>query len=151
NTDGAVIYGVSIAGRYNFIGDFWMRGAATWTDGETDNGEPVRHVSPVFADVHILYSTSKWKIDAFMRYNGMFKYEDLSPSEQDKAYLYTLDEAGLPYVPSWYTINVSASYSINNFLISAGVENIMDVLYRPYSSGISAAGRNVFGGIRYNF
>jgi len=31
----------------------------------------------------------------------------------------------------------------NHFTVSAGIENITDERYRPYSSGLVAAGRNI--------
>ena len=70
--------------------------------------------------------------------------EDLSPSEQDKEFIYATDEDGLPYSPGWYTFNFKVSYKpINTLTLVLGVENILDVRYRPYSSGIVAPGRNV--------
>ena len=151
NADGAVIYGLVLAGRYNFAGDFWFQGAVNWTQGETTNSEPLRHVSPLFADGHVMYINDNWKVDAFVRYNGEMSNQQLAPSEQGKAYLYAPDENGDPYVPAWYTINLSASRAIGDFQLIAGIENISDVLYRPYSSGISAPGRNVYGSIKYRF
>ena len=44
---------------------------------------------------------------------------------------------------------MNASYSLAKFLIlNAGIENILEKLYRPYSSGITAAGRNIVAAIR---
>jgi hemoglobin/transferrin/lactoferrin receptor protein len=39
---------------------------------------------------------------------------------------------------------------LENFEAYFGVENITDQRYRPYSSGISAAGRNFIGSLRLN-
>jgi hemoglobin/transferrin/lactoferrin receptor protein len=36
----------------------------------------------------------------------------------------------------------------DNFILTAGVENILDIRYRPYSSGIVAPGRNFIVGIK---
>lgn len=67
-------------------------------------------------------------------------------SEQEKDYIYAMDESGNPYQPSWYTLNLKISYQLlDNFELYLGVENITDQRYRPYSSGISAAGRNFIG------
>jgi hemoglobin/transferrin/lactoferrin receptor protein len=71
------------------------------------------------------------------------RYEDFALSERLESITYLTDANGLPYTPGWYTINFKAGYYWNKYLsIHGGVENIMDVLYRPYGSGISAPGRN---------
>ena len=32
-----------------------------------------------------------------------------------------------------------------------GVENLLDTQYRVFASGINAPGRNIYGGLKYNF
>ncbi len=72
--------------------------------------------------------------------------------EQGKTEIYAKDENGNPYSPGWYTLNFKALYQITNYLaVSAGLENITDQRYRPYSSGISAPGRNFILSLRANF
>ena len=84
-------------------------------------------------------------------YNGEISNADLAPSEIEKDYLYAKDSNGNVYCPSWYTLNLKLSYQLfENFEVYAGVENITDQRYRPYSSGISAAGRNFIGSLRLN-
>ena len=79
-------------------------------------------------------------------------YENLAEEERGKAYLYATDEHGNPYSPSWYTLNFKGMYKLaNNFTISAGIENITDQRYRPYSSGLAAPGRNFIFSFRANF
>ena len=47
-------------------------------------------------------------------------------------------------VPKWYTLNFSANYKYSKSLqLNATLENITDKRYRPYSSGLSAPGRNL--------
>jgi hemoglobin/transferrin/lactoferrin receptor protein len=44
---------------------------------------------------------------------------------------------------------MKATYSFSKFLhVSAGLENIFDERYRPYSSGITAPGRNAILAVR---
>ena len=79
-------------------------------------------------------------------------FEELAPSEQDKPYLYAIDENGNPYSPSWYTLNFTAQYDVlDNLKATATVENITDQRYRTYSSGIAAAGRNLILALSYDF
>jgi hemoglobin/transferrin/lactoferrin receptor protein len=58
----------------------------------------------------------------------------------------------LPYVAAWFTLNFKAAFYLNQHVaITCGVENIQDKLYRPYSSGINAPGRNIIAAIKANF
>ncbi|MGM0667666.1 MAG: hypothetical protein ACQETA_10125, partial [Bacteroidota bacterium] len=62
------------------------------------------------------------------------------------------DDSGNNYSPAWCTLNIKAIYELTDmFAISAGVENITDRRYRPYSSGISAPGRNFILSLRASF
>lgn len=53
---------------------------------------------------------------------------------------------------AWMTYNFYGDYQINDkFSVNFGVENILDLHYRSFSSGVSAAGRNFIIGIRGKF
>ncbi|WP_340077080.1 TonB-dependent receptor domain-containing protein [Leptobacterium sp. I13] len=113
---------------------------------ELDNGEtaPLRHAAPLFGDAHLLWKNDRWKIDLFANYNGEIAFEDLAPSEQNKPFLYAIDENGLPFSPSWYTFNLRTQYRISEKIeTNIALENITDQRYRSYSSGIAAPGRNL--------
>jgi len=63
-----------------------------------------------------------------------------------------LDAEGKAYAPAWYTINLKAEYAFyKQSTLLLGVENITDQRYRPYSSGISAAGRNFIVALTHRF
>ena len=52
---------------------------------------------------------------------------------------------------AWTTYNLYASWKINKtFTLNFAVENILDLHYRPFASGISAAGRNFITSLRVN-
>ncbi len=75
------------------------------------------------------------------------------PAEEiGKAYLYAQDANGNPYSPAWATLNLKMVYQFtNHFSISGGIENALDLRYRPYSSGLVAPGRNFIISMRANF
>ena len=76
----------------------------------------------------------------FSHFQGSRAFEDLAPSEQDKPYLYSSGGA-----LGWWTLNLRSSYNINQYLsLDGGIENILNYHYRSYSSGISAAGTNLY-------
>ena len=69
--------------------------------------------------------------------------------EQAKTDIYAKDTNGKSYCPAWYTLNLKTSYQIDSKTsITAGWENITNQRYRPYSSGIVAAGSNLIFSVR---
>ncbi|PVY42958.1 TonB-dependent receptor plug domain-containing protein [Pontibacter virosus] len=118
---------------------------------ELDNGTeaPLRHAAPAFGTARLTYTRLRLKADLYTVYNGAIRYNQLAPEERDKAYLYATDRNGNPYSPAWANLNLKALYQLTQHLsLSAGIENITDQRYRPYSSGIAAAGRNVVLSVR---
>lgn len=152
----ATVYGVQAGLEVKLPEGFSVSGRINWQAGEEelDNGEvsASRHVAPLFGVVRLQYSTRQLRMECNLQYNGEIAYDNLNIGEQGKPYLYASDESGNPYSPAWYTLNFKALYQLNEQLaISGGVENITDQRYRPYSSGIAGAGRNVVVSLRANF
>ena len=114
--------------------------------------QALRHAAPAYGNTHIVYKKEKLTLDAFAVYNGQFDFEDLAPSQQNNAFLYAADQNGNPYAPGWYTLNFSGQYKFSKaFQLTATLENITDQRYRPYSSGLSAPGRNLILAATYAF
>ena len=113
---------------------------------ELDNGEksPSRHAAPWFGVSRLTYIASGLNLQFYAQYSGEVSYEKLSEEGRATDYIYAIDKNGKPYSPSWYTFNFKALYPLSErFTLTAGVENLTDQRYRPYSSGIVAPGRNV--------
>ncbi|WP_299095994.1 TonB-dependent receptor plug domain-containing protein [Winogradskyella sp.] len=155
NASKAWIYGFEIGAEVNFSKALQLRSQYNVIGGtEDDNGVevPVRHVAPNFGRTHLIWKKGKLLFDAFMVYNSELSYNQLAPSEYSKDYLYATDADGKPYSPSWYTLNLRTQYQWKDKLtLTASLENITDQRYRPYSSGISAAGRNLILALQYAF
>lgn len=125
----------------------WQHGKETYPDSIRTYSPT--HVAPWFGSTHIIFSKGNMKTDLFANYNGSIDFQHLALSERADRHLYAIDGNGNPYAPSWYTLNFKASIIASNHLtVDVGVENIFDARYRPYSSGISAAGRNVLVALR---
>lgn len=151
NKDFAQIYGATVAITIPIIDQFYLRNTFNITEGFTKNNEPLRHVSPTFGAAHLIYKRAKLRANFYVNYNFEISNENLAPSEQDKAYIYATDENGNPYSPSWYTFNLKVRYKpISKVTLIAGCENILDIRYRPYSSGIVAPGRNFITSVKIN-
>lgn len=122
------------------------------TDDVNDEQVPLRQAPPFYGSASLQYARNKLKIEASASYNSTIKNEDLAPSEQGKTDIYAVDANGKPYSPAWYTLNLKASYQLmKEFSIVAGWENMTNQRYRPYSSGIVAAGSNAIITLRAAF
>lgn len=152
----AKVFGIQAGFRLKLPKGFGLSSRINWQHGEEelDNGEvaPLRHAAPLFGITHVTYTAKRLNLDLYAMYNSEVSFADMAPEEQGKDYIYAVDEDGNPYSPAWYTLNFKASYQITDFLaVTAGVENLTDVRYRPYSSGLVAAGRNFILSLRANF
>lgn len=121
---------------------------------ELDDGttSPSRHAAPRFGVTRLSYHYGKLDLQFYANYCAEVSFENMPEDEKGKTEIYAQDENGNPYSPAWYTLNFKAMYQMNNtFTVSAGLENISDQRYRPYSSGIVAPGRNFILSLRANF
>lgn len=120
---------------------------------EDDAGKtvPLRHAAPFFGNARMTYEKGLVNLVLYADYNSEISYDNLAPTEREKTALYAKDSGGRPFSPSWYTINMKLGVKLFDFtVLGLGIENITDQRYRPYSSGISAPGRNFISSIRIN-
>lgn len=149
NVAKATVWGLQAGLELFFNPNFSFQAQANWITGkETDdvNNEqvPLRHAPPFYGNTLFRYQSNKWILETSVVYNSEVSHNDLAPSEKGKTDMYASDVNGLPYAPAWYTLNLKSSYQLNKQLsINAGWENITNRRYRPYSSGIVAAGSNL--------
>ncbi len=141
------VYGIQAGLEVKLPKGFTVSANANYQLGEEelDNGDisPSRHAAPLFGVGRLSYVTSKLSLQLYAQFQAERSFVDLAVEEQGKTEIYALDENGNPYAPSWYTLNIKANYLLTSvFSVSAGLENLTDQRYRPYSSGVSAPGRN---------
>jgi hemoglobin/transferrin/lactoferrin receptor protein len=132
---------VQLPRGFSFSSDLNLQdGEEELDDGSTS---PSRHAGPWFGVSRLSYNAEKLNFQLYAVYQGKRAHEDLAEEEKAKTEIYALDENGNTYAPAWYTLNFKLMYRLSdNWTISAGLENITDRRYRPYSSGISGPGRN---------
>jgi hemoglobin/transferrin/lactoferrin receptor protein len=152
----ATVYGIQagleikLPAGFGFSSQFnYQKGEEELDDGTTG---PLRHAAPWFGISHLTFVAGKLELDLSSEYNGEVSYANLPEEERGKDYMYAKDSDGNPYTPAWYTLNFKALYQITqNISVSAGVENLTDQRYRPYSSGMTAPGRNFILALRAKF
>lgn len=156
NAASATVYGVQAGLEIKLPAGFGISSRFSYQKGEEELEDgtisPLRHAAPWFGITHVTYKRERLLLDFYGVYNGEISFDNLAEEEKGKEHLYAIDENGNPHSPGWYTLNCKASYHITDYLqLVAGVENILDHRYRPYSSGVVAAGRNVLGTVRLTF
>ncbi|MEN8885575.1 MAG: TonB-dependent receptor [Winogradskyella sp.] len=153
NASKAWIYGFEVGVEVNFTEHLKLRSQYNVIGGTEENEGievPIRHIAPHFGRTHFIWKKNKLQLDAFLVYNDELSFNQLAPSEAEKDYIYAADTNGNPFAPAWHTLNLRTQYQWNtNFSITASLENITDQRYRPYSSGISAPGRNLILALKY--
>jgi hemoglobin/transferrin/lactoferrin receptor protein len=112
---------------------------------ELDNGQvsPAKHAAPDFGTTTLSWTNNKFTFALSSMYSDSKTFDQLPVEEQNKPEIYAIGSDGKPYSPSWTIFNIKSSFVVHkNFTLQVGVENITNIRYRPYSSGIVAPGRN---------
>ncbi len=154
NISELTVRGVQLGLRWDFSENFQLASNLNLQKGkekdvETGNDVSPTHVAPAFGSTRFSFSNKKIRLMAYANYNGKIEYNDLALSERADSHLYAKDSNGNPYAPAWATFNFKSSFAVAKFItVDAGVENILDKRYRPYSSGITAPGRNFIFALR---
>lgn len=152
----ATVYGLQagfelkLPAGFGLSSDFnYQKGEEELEDGTTS---PSRHAAPWFGISRLTYGARNLSIQFSAEYSGGVDFDHLPQEEQGKPEIYAVDANGNPYSPAWYTLNFNAMYRFTDQLsVSAGLENLTDQRYRPYSSGIVAPGRNFILSLRATF
>ncbi|WP_040395956.1 TonB-dependent receptor [Cesiribacter andamanensis] len=148
NGGGALLAGSSLSVRYSPLPQLLLSSTLTYSWGqELQSGNALRHNPPLFGQTQLRYQRKKSSVELQFSYNGGIKFADLAPEEQDKAYLYTAEGSR----PWWIASLKGAWHPLKQLELQAGLENLLDTHYRPYSSGISAPGRNLYLSVRTHF
>jgi hemoglobin/transferrin/lactoferrin receptor protein len=115
------------------------------TSGASDT--PLDHIPPAFGRVSMQYRHQKWMANAFVNFSAWKRIDDYFLNSEDNE-AYATPEG----MPSWYTVNFRVGYEFNRYIaLQAGIDNLLDLQYRTFSSGINAPGRNIFGTFRVTF
>ncbi|MFK7773846.1 MAG: TonB-dependent receptor, partial [Saprospiraceae bacterium] len=103
----------------------------------------------MYGRTSLLFHTEKIQLEGVVRFYGAKSLSEYGPSGSSDN-----DDEAIPGVGTlaWTTYNFYSSYKFNNRLsLNFAVENILDTHYRPFASGVSAAGRNFIVSMRGSF
>ncbi len=118
----------------------WQKGVEELDDKTTS---PSRHAAPNFGAIKLRFQGKKMTLELSSQYSAAMPFEKMPQEEIGKPAIYAKDANGKPYSPSWMILKLAARIPLGPYLqVNFGVENMGDLQYRGYSSGIVSPGRN---------
>ncbi len=146
NASSGYIYGYSVGANHAFNEKWALSAGYNYTYGraQKDNEAetPLAHIPPAYGNINLSYESRLCDLSADYRFNASKAAADFDPSVDN------LDLATAIGSLSWSTFNVYSEFRIGELSLGLAMENIFDVHYRPFASGISAPGRNVIVSLR---
>ena len=138
NEESGLVYGFNHALAIS-VKSFQLQYALNYTKGFiTSNLNPIGHIPPLTGNIYLKYDKRKYSFSLFSFFNGTKKIADFGTGNVDNSL-----EATPEGYPSWYTLNAKFSLKINTQIkLAMSVNNLLDVHYKTFASGISAPGRN---------
>ena len=148
NIDEGNVYGTSLNFLAHISKTLRMKGSINYTIGENiTQNTPLGHIPPTYSRIDLIYSKKNFTIASYIKHQAWKWISDYSPTGEDNE-----DNATIDGTPAWYTLNLQSEVKLNKWLSTqAAVENIFDIHYRPFASGVSAPGRNIVLTLRANF
>lgn len=146
----ANVYGFNVNGRVRVMNNTDLSATYTYTKGTYNDGVkdmPLDHIPPSYGRVGLKHGTAKLNAELFSVFNGWKHIADYNLNGEDNEIYATKDG-----MPSWLTLNFSTYYApTKSISVGFQIENITDLNYRYFASGISAVGRNYVLSCKYAF
>ena len=151
----AIVYGFNINGSANLSPNTTLAATYTYTKGNyadrkldgLNTALPIDHIPPTYGRVGLKHDIKKFTAELFTLFNGWKRIEDYNLNGEDNEIYATKDG-----MPAWQIWNINTNYQLTKKLnFSFQIENIADLNYRYFASGISALGRNYIVQARYSF
>jgi len=148
NAGQAYISGISASMQVNFLKNLSLKSTFNWVQGvNVTENEPLAHIPPAYGQTSLSWETNKMELTLLTRYNAWKHLADYAPGSSDNLEYATPDGS-----PAWITYNAYLKYALTpSITLNFAVENVLDTHYRPFSSGVSAPGRNVILTVRKSF
>lgn len=146
----AFIVGFSHSMTYDISEHFSLDGSINWIRGnEVIDGaenEPFSHIPPTYGQVTASYDRGAISSSVVYRFNGFKPIERFGGTVDNPEFATPIGSL------AWRTLNAYSTYKFSDRLsLTAGVENIFDLHYRTFSSGLSAPGRSITLALRGSF
>lgn len=146
----ANLYGFNVNGRWRIMQGTELNATYTYTKGNYLNQSkkmPLDHIPPAYGRFGLKHSNKVWNAEIYSVFNSWKRIADYNLNGEDNEQYATKDG-----MPAWMTFNFNAQFvPTQDLTIGLGIENITDLNYRHFASGISAVGRNYLLSCKVNF
>ena len=148
----AQISGTYFNVKARLYSNLWINGSATTTAGIYRKGtdslsQPLDHIPPVYGQVALRWNGKSWFAEFQTLFNGRKDARDYSNSGEDNA-----DKNPAIGNPAWQIYNLRGGYTHKSGLsVQVAFENLLDLRYRYFASGVTAGGRSVSCTLSYKF
>ena len=158
NKGNAYIYGASLGFKLNSP-DLWLiKGDLTYTQGGSVNSHlPLPSISPFFGKFSFRYIINKSSdLELSYKFSSSKDPDKYSIGGEDGLEETPIIFDGIDFIysgmPSWSVVKLSSSYKFSNrFKTLFVLDNVFDIHYKEFASGISAPGRNLNLVLSYKF
>ena len=156
NLGNRYMLGTSLDGNIFFTDKISLKGDFNIINAlKNDQYGPLPSISPVFINLFINYEKKKWFASLRYQYSGSKNPEEYSLGGEDgleETPIISESQGIYAGTPAWSELSFLTQFSLNeNGKITIGLENIFDVHYRSFASGVSAPGRNLRLGLNLKF
>ena len=158
------ITGVYFNAKVRLMESLWFTGSVTETKGiyrldEAAAEQPLDHIPPLYGQASLRWNGAGWFTEWQCVFNGVKKAEEYSSSGEDNQNQQPIGLADINgdgkadgFNPAWQCWNLRGGYQHKSGLSAmVAVENVLDLHYRYFASGMSAAGRSVNLSLSYAF
>ena len=152
------IYGLSFEGKLTLLEGLDLNGNLTYTHAARNEMiGALPSILPFYGGAVLDYKKDAFNLNLNYTFNSRKNPEDYSSGGEDgleeTPILSTVDNQPVfAGTPKWSIFSLRGNYQLNKtVLLNAAVENIFDLHYRTFASGISAPGRSLTLGTRVNF
>ncbi len=159
------ISGIYTNAKVKIVDGIWWSGSLNYTrglyrkgSGSSEEWQPLDHIPPMYGQTAVKWSVKQGFAELQYLFNGEKKAQDYSSSGEDNQDKQPLGLAdingdGKPdgYNPSWGIWTIRGGYSLpKGFSVQLAVENVLDLHYRYFASGMSASGRNILLSLKWD-
>ncbi len=156
NLGNRYLFGASLDGNISLTSNFLLKGDLSIIEAlKNKQYGPLPSISPIFGSLLLTYQKNNWFTSLRYQFSGSKDPDDYSDGGEDgleETPLISESEGLYAGTPSWSELSLLTQYQLSQKIhLRLGLDNIFDVHYRSFASGISAPGRNFKLGVNISF
>ena len=138
NINSAKMNGFNLSLKQSISKNLFIATTTAFVKSLSSDSLPLAHIPPFSVRGNISYIfKDQSKLSFYSNFNDWKRVEDFDVNGVDN-----LEESTIDGTPSWITCNAIYSKKFKSLIVSISCENIFEVHYKTFASGISASGRN---------